>query len=477
MKNTHKPNIVLLFTDDQRYNTIHALGNPDIHTPNMDRLVRMGTAFTHAHIPSGTSGAICMPSRAMLHTGRSLFHLQGEGQDIPPDHTTLGEHLRQNGYYTHGMGKWHNGPPAFNRSFDSGENIFFGGMWDHWNVPTNRYDPTGEYDNVINFTVDFYSSNEVTQMRADNVAFGVHSSELLSASAVDFINNYDRSEPFFMYTAFLAPHDPRTMPERFKQMYPAEDIKLPLNVKNEHDFDFGVSDIRDELLASYPRTDHELRTHLSEYYAMITHLDHEIGKVIDALEAKGLLDDTIIILAGDNGLAVGSHGLMGKQNHYEHSIRVPLIIAGPSIPANKQDSRYVYLFDLFPTLCELTGLDIPPSVDGKSFARMFHDESFVTRERLYFAYNDLIRSIKNDRYKLICYSNHIEHIQLFDLMYDPDELYDIFNDKMARSDDTLRARIIEIFAELSDGMAEFRDEWDELSHRYGRNYWKTEAEA
>ena len=122
-----KPNIVFIVTDDQRFNTIHALGNEEIITPNMDWLVQNGTSFMQAHIPGGTSGAVCMPSRAMIHTGRTLFSLDGEGQTIPKEHKTLGETLRKNGYFAYGTGKWHNGPPAFTRSFDMGNEIFFGG--------------------------------------------------------------------------------------------------------------------------------------------------------------------------------------------------------------------------------------------------------------------------------------------------------------------------------------------------------------
>ena len=140
-----KPNIVFFFTDDQRFNTIHALGNDEIITPNIDRLVANGVAFTHAHIPCGTSGAVCMPSRAMLNTGRSLFHIEGAGQSIPDDHTTIGEALQGAGYRTFGTGKWHNGARAYARSFTDGDEIFFGGMADHWNVPAFHYDPTGQY--------------------------------------------------------------------------------------------------------------------------------------------------------------------------------------------------------------------------------------------------------------------------------------------------------------------------------------------
>ena len=103
--NKQKPNILFFFTDDQRFDTIRTLGNKDVQTPVLDRLVAEGTTFTHAHIPGGTSGAICMPSRAMLHTGRTLFHLDGAGQGIPNDHVMLGEHLQANGYRTWGHGQ------------------------------------------------------------------------------------------------------------------------------------------------------------------------------------------------------------------------------------------------------------------------------------------------------------------------------------------------------------------------------------
>jgi arylsulfatase A-like enzyme len=122
------PNIVFFFTDDQRFDTIHALGNEAIRTPNLDKLVARGTAFTHAHIPGGTSGAVCMPSRAMFHTGRTLSRIDGLGESIPDVHTTLGEALRKGGYRTFGTGQWHNGQASFNRSFSDGAEIFFGGM-------------------------------------------------------------------------------------------------------------------------------------------------------------------------------------------------------------------------------------------------------------------------------------------------------------------------------------------------------------
>jgi arylsulfatase A-like enzyme len=170
---------LFILTDDQRFDTIAALGNAAIHTPNMDRLVAMGTSFTQAHIPSGTVGAICCPSRAMLHTGRTLFHLEQDGASIPESHTTMGEWFRAQGYETFGTGKWHNGRESFHRSFTDGEHIFFGGMTDHWNVPCYHYDSTGVYDTTRATCVDPMLSRDVKHLSCDHIAVRHHSSDLL----------------------------------------------------------------------------------------------------------------------------------------------------------------------------------------------------------------------------------------------------------------------------------------------------------
>lgn len=227
-----QPNILFILADDQRFDTVHALGNPQIQTPNLDRLVREGTAFTHAHIPGGTNGAVCMPSRAMIHSGRLLFHLDDCGQRIPADQVTLGQCFRQNGYETIGIGKWHNGPDSYARSFSGGDNIFFGGMWDHWNVPVCGYHPDGVYRQTANFTPDFFHANHPMPMVCDKLNPGRHSTELFTDSAMGFLRR-KREDPFFLYLSFLAPHDPRTMPEEFRRMYNPEDIALPENFRPE----------------------------------------------------------------------------------------------------------------------------------------------------------------------------------------------------------------------------------------------------
>ncbi|MFO7957259.1 MAG: sulfatase-like hydrolase/transferase [Candidatus Brocadiia bacterium] len=459
-----KPNVLFLFTDDQRFDTVGALGNDTVRTPHMDDLVQRGTAFTRAHIPGGTRGAVCMPSRAMLHTGRTLFHLSGSGETIPPEHTTIGEAFRAAGYQTFGSGKWHNGRESYHRSFTDGAEIFFGGMADHWNVPAYDYDPTGRYDAALPFCPDPMGSNEVKRRGGDHMRVGRHSSEVLADAAIDFLGRRQADKPFFAYVSFLAPHDPRTMPQKYLDMYDPDEIELPPNFMGGHPFDNGELHVRDEMLAGFPRTPHETRRHIAEYYAMITHLDAHIGRVLDALRENGLTEDTIVVLAGDNGLAVGQHGLFGKQSCYDHSVRVPLVFAGPGVPQGEQRDAFAYLLDVFPTLCDLTGVGTPGSVEGRSLAGVLREPTETVRDSLFFGYRGLHRAVRDERFKLIEYVVDGEHVmtQLFDLQNDPWELNNLAGE--AEHGGKLR--------ELRSELTRYRDEWNDADSRWGREFWE-----
>ncbi len=459
-----KPNIVFFFTDDQRFSAIDALGIEDVRTPNIDALAARGTMFTQAHIPCGTSGAVCMPSRAMVHTGRTLFHIEGAGERIPDEHTTLGEALQENGYRTFGTGKWHNGRRSFHRSFTDGDEIMFGGMADHWNVPVYHFDPSGKYDGRLPMCQDPYASNDLIMRRADHVHAGKHSSEILCDAAVKFITEYDGDKPFFTYIAFLAPHDPRTMPEQWRNMYDPDSIVLPPNFTGGHPFDNGSLQIRDEKLASFPRNPEETRRHIAEYYGMITHLDHELGRVIATLEDKGILDDTVIVFAGDNGLAVGQHGLFGKQNCYDHSVRVPLIFAGPGVPKGSRSDAFAYLFDIFPTLCELTDIDPPDTVEGLSLVEAMRNPSVTTRETMYFAYCESQRAVKDRQFKLVEY--------VIDGKNNMTQLFDLENDPWETSNLAFEPGHAERVNHLRKEMSQLRDAWDDRETSWGKAFWE-----
>jgi len=467
-----KPNFVFFFTDDQRFDTIRALGCSAIETPNIDWLVENGVSFTQAHIPGGTSGAVCMPSRAMLHTGRSLFHLgespddNNNGQVIPEPHALLGETLRGAGYRTFGTGKWHNGPRAYSRSFTDGGEIMFGGMADHWNVPAHSFDPSGEYAGRYAMCPDPFRSNRVQVQAGDHVTAGKHSSELFCDEALRFLKGYDSTDPFFMYVSFMAPHDPRTMPEQFLKMYDPDSIELPENFMPEHPFDLGTRQIRDEVLADHPRDPAEIRCHIAEYYAMITHLDHEMGRVIEGVRESGRMENTVFVFAGDNGLGLGQHGLLGKQNLYDHSVRVPLVFAGGDLPRGVQSPSLVYHFDIFPTLCELADLEIPGSVEGVSLVPAMRDTSLPVRESLYLAYIASQRGVRMGDHKLI--ESRVEgasHTQVFNLAEDPKELKNLADDPESR------AQLEQLRSELD----RLRHELDDVQPEFGGTFWGSET--
>jgi len=416
------PNILFLFADDMRSSTIHALGNQEIITPNLDQLVQNGTAYVNNYIMGGTSGAISMPSRAMLMTGRYLFSIERQGQTIAQEHTMMGEAFRKAGYQTFGIGKWHNDEKAFNRGFGNGCEIFFGGMADHWNVPTFDYDFTCEYAARIPYTASFETQQE-NYHKADHITNGKHSSELFSDKAIDFINQQDGKNPFFMYVAYMAPHDPRVMPQKHLTMYDTARISLPANFLPEHPFDNGDMTVRDERLLGLPRNKSEVKQEILRYYAIITHLDEQIGRVIEALKAKGLYENTIIVFAADNGLAVGQHGLLGKQNLYEHSIKVPLILSGKGFQSGKKEEGFTYLQDIFPTLCELTKIPVPATVESQSLL------SKKKRDVMFHAYLNVQRAVRKGQFKLIEYDvKGVQTTQLFDLKNDPMEINNLAND-------------------------------------------------
>ena len=414
-----RPNVLILFTDDQRYNTVAALGNDEIRTPSMDRLAAMGTAFTRAFVMGGHHGAICAPSRAALMTGRSLFELHETGDVIPERHTMMPTVFAEAGYVTFATGKWHNDRGAFVRAFQQGDNIFFGGMHQpqvggHEAPWLFHFDSTGRYPDSAKWQGDRFSS------------------ELYADAAIAFLDRQrDSDRPFFAYVAFTAPHDPRTPPSPYGEWYAADRVSLPPSFLPDHPFDNGELRVRDENLLPHPRTEGAIRAELAAYYGMISEVDAEIGRILDALEANGQLDHTIVVFAGDNGLAVGSHGLLGKQNLYEHSVRVPLVFAGPGIPRGERRDALAYLFDVFPTLAELVGLPTPPTVvGGATLVPAMRRADAGGREFAYFAYRDLQRAVRTaDDWKLIAYHvNDERHTQLFDLNADPFETRDLADD-------------------------------------------------
>ncbi len=416
--NGRRPNFLFLFTDDQRFDTIGALGHPEVRTPTMDRLVSRGVTFTHTFTMGGTAPAICVPSRAMLMTGRSLFRVHDsvmapasapESERRP--FVTFPEVLRRAGYVTFGTGKWHNGPALYARSFSNGGEIFFGGMSDQRKVAVNDFDPSGFYPK---------------QNQRIGASF---SSQMFSDAAIRFLKERPRGTPFLLYVAYTSPHDPRMAPQRYADLYVPERMRLPENFLPQHPFDNGELRVRDELLAPFPRTPEEVRRHIAGYYAMISEVDAQMGRVLEALEQSGEAANTYVIFAADNGLAVGQHGLMGKQNLYDHSVRVPLVISGPGIRKNRRAGALCHLMDVCPTILELAGVPIPTEVEARSLQPLLDNPRASFRDAVMFAYRNLQRGIRTDRWKLIVYNVGGQRTtQLFDLARDPHEKNNLAGD-------------------------------------------------
>ncbi|MFT6794360.1 MAG: arylsulfatase A-like enzyme [Rubritalea sp.] len=456
-KETTRPNVLFFFTDDQRHDTIYALGNEAIRTPHIDSLVKNGVAFSNAYIMGGSSPAVCSPSRACLFSGLTLWNVENQGlfgYEISERYKTMPQVFRENGYVTFGTGKNEPGKHGhFNRSFSTGDNILFKGMTrDQSKLRLFSYSQTGDYSNK---NVEVHENKFSADVYAD--------------ACIKFLEaQQEADKPFFAYVAFQTPHDPRQAPAVYHDSYDANTMKPPVPFMPEHPFDNGMLRIRDENLAPFPRTEPVVRKHLADYYATISHTDDQIGRVLEALKKTGKANDTIVVFCADNGLAIGSHGLMGKQNIYEHSVRVPMVIMGPGIPKGEIREQLCYMYDIYPTLCDRAGLKTPATVQYRSLTKAIDNSKSKHRDHLYFAFMSWQRSVRDQQYKLIEYCVGDErHTQLFDLAADPQETKNLADHK-AHQVTVSRLRILlkQERVRLNDGNTPY-----ELTNKQGVDFW------
>lgn len=410
-------NVLFLFADDMRADSIAALGNPVVKTPHLDSLVQRGRVFTNVYCLGGNSPAVCTPSRNMLLSGKAYFRWKdfrppkgqrgllapGEGMNFPVS-------LKQAGYLTYHHGKKQNTAPLIESCFE-----------------INKYLKDDQAERL---------SGEPGQEIVDD--------------AIRFLHERPQDRPFFMYLAFANPHDPRVAAPAYYRQYQRAQIPLMKNYRPLHPFDNGEMSIRDERLSPWPRTEDEIRRTLHEYYATITGLDYHIGRLLRALEELQLTDRTLVIFSADQGIAVGSHGLLGKQNLYEAAMKCPLVMAGPGIVPGKS-AALVYLFDIYPTVCDLVGAEYPADLDGRSFQAVLKGEQASFRDGIFLSYRDVQRAYRDARWKIIRYPQ-VDVTQLFDLQEDPDELHDL------ASDPAHQTRIADMLKRLSEWQQHFGDE-------------------
>ncbi len=417
-----KPNILFLFTDDQRYSTVHAIGGEDVLTPNMDKLAEAGVSFSHSYNMGAWHGAVCVASRAMLNTGLSVWH----AKKAEPNFTELvanrqfwSQQMNDLGYETYFSGKWHVKASA-QELFDQVKHVR-PGMPNQ--TPAGYHRPQNEDDqNWLPWDTvhgGFWKG-------------GKHWSEVLADDAIEFLEKAATSDkPFFMYLAFNAPHDPRQSPKSYVELYPVGDQKLPESFLAEYPYKDSIGcsvNLRDEALAPMPRTEYAIKINQQEYFAIISHTDTQFGKILEALERTGKADDTYILYTADHGLGVGHHGLVGKQNMYDHSVRVPLIVSGPGVPTNTVRSQQVYLQDVMPTVLELAGGEPSAQNEFNSLLPLIRKANADSPyEAIYGCYMNLQRMVRTDKYKLIVYPK-VPVLRLYDVETDPMEMVDLADD-------------------------------------------------
>lgn len=407
-----RPNVLFLFADDMRADSIAALGNPTVKTPNLDTLVKRGLAMRNGYCLGGNSGAVCTPSRNMLLSGNAYFRWKDfappnnpkqKGAISPGDGPNFPLSMKDAGYVTYHHGKKGNTAPLIQAKFD-----------------VNKY--------LANDEAERQSGEPGREIVDDAISF-------LRERPAD-------AKPFFMYLAFGNPHDPRVANKEYLDQYDRDSIPLPKNFRPVHPFDNGDMTVRDEKLLPWPRTEADVRRTLHEYYATITALDFHIGRLLESLRKSGQLDNTIVLFSADQGIAVGSHGLLGKQNLYDVGMKSPLIFAGPGIPHGESDAL-VYLLDIYPTVCDLVGAALPEKIDGLSFKPVLTGQSKIARRELFLSYLSIQRAFRDDRWKLIRYPQ-VNVTQLFDLQSDPDEIHNLADDPAQRVRvQTMLARLAE----------------------------------
>jgi choline-sulfatase len=410
---TQRPNILFVLVDDQSpfdlkiYNATSPL-----QTPTIDRLAEQGVVFDNACHMGSFSGAVCTPSRHMIMTGRTLWHLpispRAKIDDRCPDQIeqqTLPAIFDRAGYDTMRTCKQGNSYEAANRLFQ-------------------------------------VRRDETKRGGTDDTGSAWHADQVLDYLATRATSQ--DTDPFLIYFGFSHPHDTRDGKPEFLQKYgavnhadpkslpPANPLapQLPMNYLPAHPFHHGHPELRDEVEVSgvwKKRDERTIRNELGREFACSEYIDQQIGRVLTKLSEMGELENTWIIYTADHGMAIGRHGLQGKQNLYQHTWRVPLVVKGPGIRPGRVEGN-VYLLDVLPTLCELAGIVVPDTVEGLSFRPVLERQKSTIREVQYGAYcggtKPGMRCVRKGDWKLIKYDamgGTVRETQLFNLQENPEE--------------------------------------------------------
>lgn len=448
------PNILWICTDQQRYDTIGSLGNPHVSTPNLDRLVAEGTAFTHAYCQS----PICTPSRGSFMTGMypSRVHVMGNGNDWFPDEPPLVTRiLRDAGYDCGLIGKLHLAG-AFERiepRVDDGYRY-----WQYSHAPRDDWPVGHDYADWVR--EKGYDLKELTQ-DLEGVPPELHQTTWCAEKTIEFIRDHAAS-PWLASVNIYDPHPPFNPPQDYRELFDPDSMPGPLFRKTDlaqqavlAPIDFQSQgripdelDIKNPIIPVTPGSKldqqdtpgaRDAKTLQAAYYAMVKLIDDQVGRILNALEATGQRDNTVVIFMSDHGEMLGDHGLIMKGcRFYEGLVRVPLIWSWPGkFVADQRCDELVELTDIAPTLLSLANVDIPDNLQGRSLLPL------LTGEKTDGSHRDWVRCeyydaldmpdgtyatmFRDSRYKLVVYHGHSLG-ELYDLQQDPGEFNNLWDD-------------------------------------------------
>ena len=418
-----RPNVLLIMADDLN-NDLGTYGHPLVKTPNLDRLAARGVRFDRAY----TQFPLCSPSRVSMLTGlrpdtTRVYDLQTDFRSILPDVVTLPQLFRRNGYVAARVGKiYHYGNPGQIGT----DGLDDPASWDH--VVNPKGIDKDEEPQVTNFTPK-RGLGSALAFHASAAPDEQHTDGKVAADTIALLEKY-KDRPFFLAAGFYRPHCPYIAPQKYFDLYPLDRIPLPRTSTAPLDGPppaFWTP-------PDWVLTDQQQRETIRAYYAAISFLDANVGRLLDALERLGLADDTLVVFASDHGYHLGERKQWMKQSLFERSARTPLIAAGPGIVKGRPSVRTVELLDLYPTLADLTGLAPPRGLEGRSLAPLLKDPS-ASWDRP--AYTQVLRggargfmgySVRTERWRYTEWDDGTRGAELYDETADPEELTNLARD-------------------------------------------------
>ncbi len=467
-----QPNILWICTDQQRFDSLGCYGNEYVHTPNLDRLAENGVLFERCY----AQNPVCTPSRSSFLTGRypRTTRCRQNGQSIPESETLIPKVFSDAGYICGLSGKFHLSAchPSVcktnERRVDDGYSLF------NWSHDEKGLWPANEYRNWLNEIDVEYQTKLLNESKYVEIGMPeeYHQTTWCVNRAINFIESCQPYDiPWFFSLNIFDPHAPFNPPLEYLERYlkQIDDIPEPNYVEGELEnkpvfqkleYYEGYNSRKEYKAAEMNAADHKYAR--AAYWAMIDLVDKQVGRLIDLLENKGLLDNTIIIFMSDHGELLGDHGMYYKGPFfYEPSIRVPLIISSPSLLKNRRQKALVELVDIAPTLLDAAGIKHPEGMQGRSFWNILIDDKqkdFHRKDVYCEYYNSLPWNnphaygtmVLTERYKLVAYHG-LDNGELYDLKNDPNETYNLWNNE------EFKDLKLEMFRILCDRMAETVD--------------------